>query len=489
MQSRRKFLLFALLFVVSLPAVTARLYSSDEVEYFSYLRSLWFDHDVSFENEYRYFFEHGIAQTPDFHQTFLELETATGRRINYGTIGCAILWAPFYAMADSLARVTHVADANGYSKPYVAAVAYGSAFYGFLTIVLAISAAGHIVRAHAFSSGLAVWLGTPILFYMYVAPPFSHACSAFAVALFVTVWLRTRQTWSIGGTIALGLTGALMAMVREQDLFIALGPALDFALAAFKGKGTSARGLSEARSGRARASGGGAPRAVNEARHLALVAFAGAVAFLIGYLPQLMAYQALNGAPRPSPLVTRKMFWHAPHALQVLADPEHGWLFWTPLAVLALIGLIRLATTPDAAVAKTTEEKADVRQVALCMLLMVACQVYISGAVESWTVAGAFGQRRFVAVTIFLVVGLAAFQSWIVPRPARRILNVVVVAAVWWNLALTAEFGTGMMDRQKLELGRNAYDAFVTLPRMAPQLVYRYFTNRSSFYKPAETTR
>ena len=83
-------------------------------------------------------------------------------------------------------------------------------------------------------------------------------------------------------------------------------------------------------------------------RHAFTVGAAGAVAFLIGYLPQLLAYQALNGAPRPSPLVTRKMFWHAPHALQVLADPEHGWFFWTPLAVLALIGLVWLAAVPDA---------------------------------------------------------------------------------------------------------------------------------------------
>ena len=37
---------------------------------------------------------------------------------------------------------------------------------------------------------LLVWIGTPLLFYMYVAPPMSHACSAFAVALFVTVWLH-----------------------------------------------------------------------------------------------------------------------------------------------------------------------------------------------------------------------------------------------------------------------------------------------------------
>lgn len=484
MQSRRNVLLLGLLFVVSLPAVTARLYSSDEVEYFSYLRSLWFDHDVSFENEYRYFYEHGIAQTPDFHQTFLELETATGRRINYGTIGCAILWAPFYAVADAVARTSHAAsgtvDAEGYSKPYVAAVAYGSAFYGFATIILAIAAARQIVGKYAFSSGLAVWLGTPLLFYMYVAPPFSHACSAFAVALFVTVWLKTRHRWSVGGVIALGLTGALMAMVREQDLLIVLGPAIDFALAAVRGKGKREKGKRE----------GQKDKGTNtDTGRILVVSAAGAVAFIVGYLPQLLAYQALNGAPRPSPLVTRKMYWHAPHALQVLADPEHGWFFWTPLVVLSLIGLIWLAARPEASAGHDKDATRDVRQIAVCMLLMVACQVYVSGAVESWTVAGAFGQRRFVAVTIFLVVGLAALQSRIVSRGAKIVANVVIVVAVWWNLALTAEFGTGMMDRQRLELPRNAYDAFVTLPRMAPDLVYRYFTNRSSFYKPPATTR
>ena len=41
------------LFALSLPAVTTRIYASDEVRYFAFLRSLWFDHDVSFENEYR----------------------------------------------------------------------------------------------------------------------------------------------------------------------------------------------------------------------------------------------------------------------------------------------------------------------------------------------------------------------------------------------------------------------------------------------------
>ena len=49
-----------------------------------------------------------------------------------------------------------------------------------------------------------------------------------------------------------------------------------------------------------------------------------------------------------------------------------------------------------------------VRRIGWCALLMVALQIYVSGSVESWTVAGAFGQRRFVALTILLTIGLAA---------------------------------------------------------------------------------
>ena len=78
---------------------------------------------------------------------------------------------------------------DGFSKPYIAAIAYGSAVYGFLALVLAILCARRL-GFNGFVPALAVWLGTPLLFYMYVAPPFSHACSAFAVALFTYVWLQ-----------------------------------------------------------------------------------------------------------------------------------------------------------------------------------------------------------------------------------------------------------------------------------------------------------
>ena len=467
---RRVVAALLLLFLVSLPAITPRLYAADEIEYFAFLRSLWFDRDLSFDNEYRHFVETGVAG-PDFRATFLELETETGLRLNFTTIGCAILWSPFYAAGDLAARTMNRLGRpiaiDGYSRPYVAAVCLGSATYGFLALLLSLRAARQLGLPGTNGAGgrfaqaapaLAVWIGTPLLFYMYAAPPFAHAVSAFAVAAFVTTWLSVRERWSVPGVAALGALAALMGMVREQDLFLAVGPALDFAWEA------CGRRLRQPRDG---TSGGG--------RRFVASALAGAAAFVLVYLPQAIAYLVLNGHIGPSNLVGRKMNWAAPHALQVLASPEHGFLFWTPLAVLAGAGLAVLARRPG-----------EHRRVAVCLWLMIAAQIYVSGSVESWTVAGAFGQRRFVALTALLVVGIAALVAAVRSKAGRALLAAALAAAVWWNVGLAVQFGSGLMDRQRLELGRNAYTNFVTLPAAAPGLLWRYVFDRASFYKAHE---
>jgi hypothetical protein len=224
-----------------------------------------------------------------------------------------------------------------------------------------------------------------------------------------------------------------------------------------------------------------------------LSAAAGLGGFVLGYLPQLIAYNGLNGYPGPAQHVTRKMFWYAPHGLQVLFSPHHGFFFWTPLAVLGITGLVIAATTslavgagfsrPEAAVGAGFS-RPDTRRIALCALIMIASQVYVAGSVASWTVAGAFGQRRFVCLTPLLVIGIAClWQARPVHRVYRVALGTTLVVCIWWNIALMAQFATGLMDRQRLEPGRNAYNAFVRLPLETPSLVYRYLTNRESFYK------
>jgi hypothetical protein len=455
--AKRDLLLLAAAFVLSLPLVTPRLYASDEVQYFSYLRSLWFDRDVSFENEYRHFYDAGVTRYDGFHETFLERTTDTGRRVNFATMGSAILWSPFYAAADAS---THLrgGEADGYSQPYITAVAYASALYGWLALVLGWWMARRVVGPKgALAATVAVWLGTPLFFYMYIAPPMSHATSAFAVAAFLATWLVVRDRWSTGGMVALGALAALMTMVREQDMFVAAGPAVDWIWTFVR-----------------------APRDAAERRRLAIGMLAGSAAFLVAYLPQLAAYQALNGYPGPSRFVSRKMNWLAPHALSVLVSPRHGFFFWTPLALAACAGLVMLALGHQPA---ATTRPARPAALATSLLVIVALQVYVAGSVESWTVAGAFGQRRFVGLSAVLVVGVSALWSIARERAARAALAVVLVVSIWWNVGLMAQFGSGLMDRQRLEIGRNAYHTFVTIPARLPELVYRYTFERNSFYK------
>jgi hypothetical protein len=68
----------------------------------------------------------------------------------------------------------------------------------------------------------------------------------------------------------------------------------------------------------------------------------------------------------------------------------------------------------------------------------------------------------------------------------RRWLHVVAVlvlaAGIWWNVGLMIQFGLNRMDRQRLTLGDNMWTTFAVLPADAPSIVWRYLTNRESFY-------
>jgi hypothetical protein len=466
----RAVLAVAVVCAVTLPGVTRRIYASDEVQYVAFLRSLWFDRDLSFDNEYRQFYANGTIRDPAFAETFIQPATETGLRRNFGTIGSALLWAPFYAAADAGVRIARALGsdvaADGYSPPYISAICIGSAVYGWLALLLAWCAARRVAGAagvaggpHAAMAAAAVGLGTPLAFYMYVAPGFAHATSAFAVAAFVLAWIVVRGRWSIPGVVVLGALGGLMAMVREQDAFVVAGPAIDLAWTVL-------------REGRLRA---------------LWSAVAGAAAGALAYLPQAAAYLTINGRLGPSPLVSRKMTWTSPHAFGVLASTEHGLIFWTPLAALALAGLVLMVVRPGVAGAapRPRETREAAVRIGVGLLAIVALQVYVAGSVESWTVAGAFGQRRFVGLAAPFVIGLAMLFARSPRGRWGAALACLVALCVWWNIGLMVQFGAGLMDRQRLDLRRNAYNTFIEVPRRLPDITYRYLFQRGSFYRHA----
>jgi len=436
-----------LLFFLTLPLVTPKVRGADEIEYFSYLRSLVFDQDVEFGDEYERFYAADPNGLAGFKSTFLDRrETDTGRHINFAPLGCALLWSPFYLLAHvgvlaARAFGARVA-ADGFSFPYVAAACYASALYGLAGLLLVhetLRAHGRIPEPAATLSVAGLWLATPLLYYMTLAPAFSHAPGVFAVALLVWLSLRAaaRPRSSVWEWAMIGAAGGLAALVREQDgLFLIIPGGLL---------------LYHARAGRAWGAA------------LARGAAMGVAAVLV-FSPQLFAYRALTGRFGPSRLVARKMSWSSPHLLQVLFDPGHGLFAWSPLLLVATAGLVYLVWR---------RRDATVALLALALLL----QVWINGAVESWTQAGAFGARRFVSSTPIFAWGLAALLAAV---PARRLRLAVLALALfaWWNVGLMVQFGLKLMDRQRLEWPRVAVNQVSEVPRHLARAAWLFFTDR-----------
>jgi hypothetical protein len=431
--------------------VTPRLRASDEIEYFAYLRSLAFDRDLDFENEYRYFYERNPQALAGFHHTFLELkDEATGRRLNFGPLGSALLWSPFYLMAHLLlvglrALGLSSVPADGLSWPYVAAACYASATLGFLGLLVTHDGLRRFLRVGdgaATAAVLALWLGSPLLYYVTVAPGFSHAPGLFAVALLL--WLTLRE-WAepsqgYGRWALLGLLGGLAALVREQDgLFLAM-PGL----------------LLLERTWRAREERGALRRGSLRGLVMAMAAF-------LAFVPQLLAYRSLYGGFHPSPIVRQKMQYWSPHFLDVLFDPAHSLFFWSPLLLVATLGLV-FASGRERPYA-----------LALAGLLL---QVWICGSIQTWSQNGAFGMRRFLSATPCFALGLAPLAARALDRGARRGLLAAIAFFAWWNVSLMVQFGLRLMDRQKLEWPKVAVQQVTAVPKRLGRAAFLFFTDR-----------
>ena len=218
--------------LITLPLVTPKIRGADEIEYFAYLRSMAFDRDLEFGNEYRHFHERDPQGLAGFADTFLDRrEPRTGRHINFAPLGSALLWAPFYLAAHLGVLVAQAAGASvaadGYAAPYVAAACYASWIYGGLGLLIVHDALRRFAAARdgdAAAATVALLYASPLLYYMTIAPGFSHATSVFAVSALVWLTLDTRaRNLGLARWAVVGAMGGVAALVREQDaLFLAV---------------------------------------------------------------------------------------------------------------------------------------------------------------------------------------------------------------------------------------------------------------------------
>jgi hypothetical protein len=453
-----------ILFLVTLPLVNPWI-RGDGVGYYAYARAPLIEHSLNFLHDYQNanegFREDRLDENGHPKSIFY---TRTGHLQNHFTVGPAILWSPFLLLAHAGVLIARALGssvaADGFSAPYRYAMALGTAFYGFLGLALAFRLARKYVDpTWAFLATLAIWWGSSLPVYMYFNPSWSHAHSAFAVALFLWYWDATRDSRTLTQWLLLGAIAGLMLNVYYANLMVmpvlvveALGQYRD-AFRRVPGAPVISKLLTE---------------------HISF-----AVTVVVCLLPTFVSRYIVYGGPfETGYLSLRNFLWDSPVFLQVLFSADHGLFSWTPLLLLSLVGICILAWR--------------IPKIGVPLLVASLCFYAFFSFYPDWDGISSFGNRFFVSLTALFVFGLAVCIERFAAVFRRRRVAVAVSALilfcfVGWNMGLIYQWGTHLIPpRGPISFRGAAYNQLAVVPRKLSGQLQTYLFRRGDLMKQIE---
>lgn len=410
-----------ILLALSLPLINPWV-RGDGVGYYAFARAPLIQHNLDFTADYQHangsFREARLDADGTPKQAF---RTATGHLDNHFTIGPAMLWAPFLICAHLGVLLAGVLGAqtaaNGFSLPYLLAMAIGTLLYGFLGLLLSYRVACRFVgKRWALLATITVWWASSLPVYMYFNPSWSHAHSAFAVALFFWYWLRTRESRSTSQWIALALIAGLALNVYYPNVLVLL-VLVPEALSTYRKAWRDSD--------------------IECAKRLLFQQAAFCLTTLFALLPTFAAKQAIYGGVFETGYIPITAWaWGSPWFFSLLFSSNHGLFSWTPILLLATAGVLIFVRKFPA--------------IGIPVLSCVLAFYYFMSAYPDWAGISSYGNRFFVSLTVFFILGLAIVLESIANYFKTRIAATIVLTAamsffVLWNLGLMFQWGSHLI--------------------------------------------
>ena len=454
----RKFppLIFLILLGVSLPLMNPWV-RGDGVGYYAFARALLIQHNLDFTADYQHanqgFREARLQSDGSPKDVF---KTPTGHLDNHFSVGPAMLWAPLLICTHVgvvLARAlgAHTA-ADGFSSPYLLAMALGTLLYGFMALLLSYRVACRFVAERwALLASIAIWWASSLPVYMYFNPSWSHAHSAFVVALFFWYWLRTRDSRTTAQWITLALIAGLALNVYYPNV-LALAVLVPEALAEYS------------------AAWKGSP-STSTLPQLLISHLLFCFVTLLALLPTLLTKYALYGGFFETGYIPITQWnWGSPWLLALLFSANHGLFSWTPILFFAAFGLFLFAR--------------KFPSVGLSVLCVLLAFYYFMASYPDWPGISSYGNRFFVSLTVFFVLGLAVLlesaASFFRIRDVGSVaIPAIVCVFILWNLGLIFQWGSHLIPaRGPVSWRQVARNQIHAVPRQLSSQLRSYLFRR-----------
>ena len=315
--------------------------------------------------------------------------------------GLAVMYMPFFFLGHIGAHLFGY-PADGFSLPYQFAIAMGSIFF----VVMGLVVLKNVLRKYFDDITVAcclliIVLGTNLFNYTAYDGPYAHG---YLFTLFVII-LRLTQKWheqpKLKTAIYLGLLIGLAAITRPINIIIVLIPLL--------------WGMSNKKTFQDKIQ-----LLLSHWKHVLFLAIS---MIAVGSI-QLIYWKIYSGNFLFYSYEDQGFDFLSPHILDGIFSYRKGWLIYTPIMVLSLVGFRFLYKKH--------------RELFFPILIMCGLHSYIVFSWEVWWYGGAFGQRPMIDIYGLLTLPLAALIASIKGHKIKMIaLAIFCFLCIDLNLMMT----------------------------------------------------
>lgn len=291
------------------------------------------------------------------------------------TYGVSLLQSPFFLASHMVAPILGF-ERDGRSLPYI----WGNMLAAIFYMLAGLAFLGRLLRELKFETNV-IWIvgvllltGTNLFYYTFREAGMSHVFSFFLLSVLVYGSFKMKGNSSSKWSVISGIVLALIVLIRPTNAIAVLVPVL---------WGANVKDIP----GRIWA-------IIMNYRFM----FAGLIAAAVLFTPQLLYWKMVTGNYLFYSYGNEGFTnWNNPKMLQVILSPQNGWLVYSPIMILGIIGSGLMMKQ------KT--------QGWLMPTVTLILATYIFGSWWAWWFGGAYGHRCYVDFLPLLAAPMAMFVS------------------------------------------------------------------------------
>lgn len=366
--------------------------------YYMYLPFLFYD-DLGKQHNRQYIID-TYRPVADRLESYPSPET--GNYINKYSSGMAVMYLPGFAAGHIYAKLAGY-PVDGFSFPYQ----YSMAMYSLLVAFIGLWLIRRVLLYYFNDTTVAIALlvlcfATNYLSYAAVVNMFSHPYlfTLYAALIYLSIMWHAKNSYLVAA--AIGLLCGLAALTRPTEIICVFIPAL-WAV-------DSVESFKE--------------RIALLCKQYKMVLLLGVCAIAVGSI-QLVYWKYYSG---------HFMYWSygpqegfdflRPHTFDCLLSYKKGWLTYTPVMVLSLVGFVPLYKKQKA--------------IFFPILIFTFISLYITFSWKCWWYGGSFSMRAVIQYYALLMFPLSAFIAWALQkRIGAALLFVFIAFCTWLNFVMS----------------------------------------------------